>query len=140
MAELSAFITTFAGLFPMSEEDIIAIRRRSGFLPDVLPDEDEAMDIEEDEPDDEPEPEESDDDDSEDGKGEEESEDDDDSELALRPLVVSKDEKPTDVMYLAPVTPEDVTKAMNAFNRWAKENDPRMAEWLDAEVLPEEGE
>jgi len=41
--ELGLFADSFAGLFPLSEEDIVAIRRKSGFLSALTPDKKEIV-------------------------------------------------------------------------------------------------
>jgi len=41
LSELATFVQTFASMFPLADEDILAIRHRSGFLPGVLPPEEE---------------------------------------------------------------------------------------------------
>lgn len=143
LSELGGFIKAFGELFPLGEDDILAIRKESGFLPETLPPVEE-------QPIEEPLPEEDLNDtgiEAEENEAEEtidEAQDEagpPEKEMQSRPLTVPANELPLDVTYIAAITDKDIQSALRKFRKWAKDNDPDLAEWLDAEVLPpEEGQ
>lgn len=64
------------------------------------------------------------------------------AELALRPFVVPENEQPTDVLHEADTVYQRASAAVKRFKKWAEENDPEMANILDAkavEIEPDNG-
>lgn len=147
LTDLATFVTMFAQNFPVGEDDVVAIRRRSGFLSETLPEEDvlaaaKQPEVDETEEETEEEIEGEEDDTTEPGEEEdvEDEIEDEDADLAFRPVAVGPDEQPTDVTHMATINEKDIDKAIREFKKWAEENDPRLAEWMDAEVKEEEEE
>ena len=136
LEELGSFGAAFNAIFPMTDDDQLAIRHKSGFLPEELS---VAKPEPEPEPDPEPEPEE---DPAVETEGEtgEESEDVP-GELVARPFTVSDEEEATDVTYVSYDVgdPKAVLAAVSRYKRWAEEHDPTMAALLDAPIIGSDG-
>lgn len=135
LSELASFMQMFAKYFVIGDEDVIALRRRSGFLPEVLPEEGESAVVEQ--------PDSGDDDDAtppttDDGEGDtdepKETTGDEpvETEMASNKFVPPAGDNPLDVTYAAVIDPKDVKSAVNKLKRWAKTNDPDLYEWLTA--------
>lgn len=132
LAELATFMTAYSAIAPLSNDDLIEIRSRSGVLPEVLPEvEDLPVDEEPEVPEEIPGDQEPDGDDIT-VPGEEDSQS---GEMAVRPFVVSDDEEPTMITQDAYPDESEVRRAVNAFKKWAQENEPDMAKLLDAKVI-----
>lgn len=142
LAELAQFATAFAAILPMGDDDAVAIRRMTDFLPETLPEpepevaqqpapaqptEEEAEEsmTEEGEPEQE---------------GEEQAEGEKKAELARRPFTVSADELPAQIDPVSEslISPADIDRATRRFLNWADENDPLLAGLMRAKVV--EGE
>jgi hypothetical protein len=119
LGELSQFIQAFAAIAPLSNDDMLAIRRKSDFLPEVLP-KISAKPI--------PVP----------ASAAPVSTDEKAVEMQARPLVVTEDEQPTATEYLAVIDDRDIALAVRKFEEWAEENEPQFARLLRAQVI--EGE
>lgn len=137
LAEMASFIQSLSAIMPLGDDDLIAIRKRSGFLPDVLPEDGQTVQTDQDEqPDPSELPEQIDDD----TDGEPMSDDSDNpdelSELAFRPFIVSEDEQiTTDINAYADDPMAGLDAAMRRFKRWAQEYDPLLANILSAKVV-----
>lgn len=133
LQELGQFWQVISQTMPLGDDDYIAIRTRSGILPETLPEpeeENEPMPQENEEPEMnedelEPEPDNMADDEEQPG------------ELAARPFVVGADETPDDVTAESVVSPSDVDRAVRKFRKWAGDNVPGLAALLDARVEDE---
>lgn len=147
LAELGSFMQTFGALFDLSDEDVIAVRAASGFLPESLP-EDGQTAVKDEEP-------QEDDEMPTDGKtavsGEEESEEerededeDERGELAAelarnrRPFAVDDDEEPISLVVDQVFTDAEIDRIVSKFERWAASNDEDLRLILRAEEKPEE--
>ncbi len=146
LTELGQFLQAISTILPMDDEDLLAIRRSSEVLPDRLPENGkviaqpiggsgfvtptgtagssmpktaqkvETSGIKEEAP-------------QEEGVSEEE------GELALRRVLVSDEEMPTDVSHEADtVGPDSLKKALTKFRSWARKNAPEFVSILDAKV------
>jgi hypothetical protein len=122
--QLGRFVQAM-GFDNLGEDDWIAIRKRSGFLPETLP-ELNSM------PDKPQEPDAPQSDKLTDNKAN--SSTPDKAEMERRTVQVSPEELPDDVQGEADVTEQDVKRAMNKFERWAAENDPEFAKLLKAKA------
>jgi len=140
--KLSSIMTALNAIMPLGDEDIIAIRRETQFMPEQLPDisieeepEDEFPDGTEESPSD---------DDAEDvseqGEDEQGSEEEEPANLARRPFVVDDDEQPTGIQHIALYDEKDVRRAVNKFEKWAEENEPDLARLLRATIYEGEEE
>lgn len=141
LLELAQFAQAMAAIMPLTEDDFMAIRRKSSFLPEINaevkpsepepePDEDESVSTEtpdgEMQPDGSPEPE------AEDGEDEQA---EDAAEMATkRPFVPGPDEQPTDVTHEASIGEKDIQRAMRRFETWAEKNAPGLSGILRAKV------
>lgn len=142
--ELGAFLQAMSMAMPLGEDDWMAFRRKSGFLPEVIPAEPVMQEPEEEQ---EPEGEEAGAEESvtpegtEQPEGETETEvepETGEGELAFRPFVVSDDEQPTTVEQDAFVTEKDARRAIRKWVRfWERENDD-VTDILNAEMFEEE--
>ena len=148
LAKLGQFMTSLNAISGLGEEDIIAIRKQSGFLPEIMPT--ELVESPKPEPDTTQQGEGA--EDSVDGEGTptEEPEQADDKaaekqagkdteqgEMAQRLVTVGDDEYPTDE-WGADVTEKDIDRAARKFEKWAQEHDPAFAKLLKAKVKKEE--
>jgi len=99
--ELGSFLQTFSQVSNLSDDDILAIRRKSDFLPEIIPDDDEAVDpIKDDEQIEE---------EAEEVEGDTETEDETPAELATRNFVVSEDETVANIFDEAEFDPEKLS-------------------------------
>ena len=158
LAELATLIQTLFPVMPIGEKDWLAVRRKIGFLPEVMPEE-------EIEP--EPIPEESESEPTEEPEDEMPEEPGEMSDLldsathqvyenikrwnmkAGEAVYIERDGKLVEVELAQEipessageevVTEEDISGAMSRFKRWARKNAPWAVKLLDAEVeIPEE--
>lgn len=126
LADLGQFLQVYAAIAPLSDDDLVAIRKKSDFLPETLPEADEAP--EEAEP-----------------KAETPEEEEPDSEdvtppgnedmATRRTFRPADDENPTTTAQDAYIDEADINKAMKAFESWATDNAPDMAKILKAKVI-----
>lgn len=113
------------------ERDIIAIRKRSGFLSESPPADDEVIEVKKPapppnpfgrDPEEDMDPEEGDDNNTR------------SADMAKRPFAVSSEEHPIDSTSEAIITQEDIDKAVREFDKWARKYSPDLAGLLNAEV------
>jgi len=133
LEELGKFITAFAAVFPLGEEDAISLRRASDIMPDVLPTGNFISEPQPAVPNTPPAPGDKQQNNS--TKNENDSAADDNSDssnLAVRTLGVGGDEYPVNVEYEAEITPADRLRADRRALRWADENSPTLAALLRA--------
>lgn len=141
--ELGSLMTALSAIIPMGDDDLLAVRKKTGFLPEELPQDgeiiapvEEKVEKEAEEsvtPENEPEEVEA-------VGGEEEEKE---ADLASRrPFVVGEDEHATTTEQDAYITEKDVAGAVRRFTKWANENDPDLLALLNAEPIfpPDETE
>lgn len=145
LAEMGQFMSAVQAIMPLGEEDFLAIRRKSEFLPEILPPKAE-VEPEPEEPKEPEEPEEP------APEGDAETEDnaeesvegdgtpDQDAEMAFRPFAVPIEEQPVDVEAEAQILQDDIDRALRRFKRWAKQNAPELAGLIEAEAEEPEPE
>lgn len=124
LPELAQFATAMKAVMPLGDDDIIAVRRASGILPEQLPPEDDMPEqpepIAQPEPDEQPEiPE---------GDQEQPA-----AEMAVPEPFVPRGQA-TIIETDRPITREDIDSAVAAFEAWAAVNVPGLASILRAEV------
>lgn len=136
LTELGQFVSAFGALFDMSAEDILTIRRKSGFMPEVSPDPGEVV-----RPapsgsqvPNEPEPLPADETPATPEDAEREAADADMAELAVRPLKVTDAEQPVDISDEAVIEEDDINAARRSFRKFAEDEAPNFANLLDADV------
>jgi len=115
---LGAFMQAISAIVPLDDDDLIAVRRKSQFLPETLADDGAPKP----EPDSDPDP------------AGDDPDDDPLGEFASRPVVLGPDEHPTNVTFDAAITPEDIEGAFRRFGSWAKEEDPLLWGLLNAKI------
>ena len=123
LGEMAQLLPVLFQTLPMDDDDFIAIRRKLGFLPETLPEVEEATEPEEVEmPEEEP---------------EEEEPEEDEGELMAE---LQQEPTPENSQPDAIITESDIERAMRRFRRWAGDNVPGMARILDAEISEEPDE
>jgi hypothetical protein len=123
LSEMAQLLPVLFQTLPMDDEDFIAIRRKLGFLPETLPEVDEATEPEEvDMPDDEP---------------TEEQEPDEAPEEDAEMAELQQEPLPENSQADAVITESDIERAMRRFRNWAGKHAPGMSRLLDAEISEE---
>jgi len=150
LQELAQFVNSIAMYLPLGDDDYLAIRRKSGFLPEVLPlDAELPEDESESAPGDESTAEDSVDADGSPSEGKTTSDDsgvddepEEDADMSRRPFTIPDDEYPTTTEHGGWVSERDIASAVRRFTKWAKENDPELLALLNAKPIfpPEETE
>lgn len=125
--QLGSFLQAISPIVPMDDDDLIAIRRKSRFLPETLPETDEV----------EGEPSAPIDDQTEETAANA-VDDADNAELARRPFAVSDDEQATTSTHEWDITEGDINRAVRKFGNWAKQNDPELWGLMNAEIREDE--
>jgi len=123
LGELAQLLPVLFQTVPMDDDDLIAIRRKLGFLSETLPEADESTEPKEvDMPDEETPP------------------DDDDAELAelAEPEKAISGGPAIDISDEAIITVADVEEAMKRFKEYARKYDPGLEHLLEAEVVESE--
>lgn len=150
LTQLSSFLNTYLAAFPVDDDDILAIRRKSRVLPERLPDVEAPPPIQEAAPEEGEEvPEEEEGGVTEEVGGSPEAEagateeeeveaEEAEGELALRPFTVSDEEASTITQHERVISETDIEDAVRAFDRWAQANRPRLYGLLRAQVEEEE--
>jgi len=121
LTEMAQLLPVLFQTLPMDDDDLIAIRRKLGFLPETLPEIEDATEPQDvtapdEEPEDEPMP-------------------DDEQGQPGEMQMPEPESFPENSQADAIITESDIERAMRRFRSWASKNVPGMARLLDAEIV-----